>query len=67
MEGVYEEFGNSADFKLLMGLIYMNYQLFDLAVEEFLKATTYSTARMVGANSYLAYYNAGVMWECLGG
>lgn len=66
LEGVYEEFGNSADFKLLMGLIYMNNQLFDLAVEEFLKATAYSSARTVGANSYLAYYNAGVIRECLG-
>lgn len=34
-ENIYEEFGNSADFQFLMGLIYMNNAMFDAAVGEF--------------------------------
>ncbi len=64
--GVYDEFGDCADFKILMGLIFMNNMMFDKAVEEFLAATRYSSARTVGANSFIAYYNAGVIKECLG-
>ncbi len=64
--GVYEEFGNCADFKILMGLIFMNNMMFDRAVEEFLSATKYKDARTIGANSFIAYYNAGVIKECLG-
>ena len=66
LEGVYNEFCGSADFQFLMGLIYMNNEMFDRAVEEFIKATRHETARVVGANSYLAWYNAGVIRECLG-
>jgi glycosyltransferase involved in cell wall biosynthesis len=66
LEGVYEEFGKSADFQFLMGLIYMNNGQFDRAVEEFVKAAGQPSARTVGANSYLAWYNAGVIRECLG-
>lgn len=66
LEGVYDEFGASADFKFLMGLIYMNNQKFNQAVEEFLKATEFKECKMKGTNSYLAYYNAGVIMECLG-
>lgn len=65
-EGIYEEFGGTADFQFLMGLIYMNNEMFDAAVEEFVKATKHDTARTTGVNSYLAYYNAGVIRECLG-
>ena len=66
LEGVYAEFSGSADFHFLMGLIYMNNEIFDRAVEEFIKATHQETARTVGVNSYLAWYNAGVIRECLG-
>ncbi len=65
-ENIYDEFGNSADFKFLMGLIYMNNSLFERAVEEFLKATKYSDCKTVGVNSYSAFYNIGVIYECLG-
>jgi len=65
-ENIYEEFGNCADFKFLMGLIYMNNEMFDEAVAEFLKATEYEECRSVGVNSYLAFYNVGVIYECLG-
>lgn len=65
-ENIYEEFGNTADFKFLMGLIYMNNEMFDAAVEEFKKAVKMPEGRTKGANSYLAYYNIGVIYECLG-
>lgn len=66
LENVYDTFGSSADFRLLMGHIYMNNHLFSEAVNAFLSATECKNARMEGANSYLAYYNAGVILECLG-
>ena len=65
-EHIYDEFGDSPDFKFLMGLIYMNNGCFEEAVGEFEKATAYSTAKTVGTNSFLSYYNAGVIRECLG-
>ncbi len=65
-ENIYEEFGNSADFQFLMGLIYMNNERFEDAVAEFKKATKHAECRNIGTNSYLAYYNIGVIYECLG-
>lgn len=65
-ENIYEEFGSSADFQFLMGLIYMNNAMFEAAVEEFFKATKQKDSRTEGVNSYLAYYNVGVIYECLG-
>ncbi len=65
LEGIYEEFGDTADFRFLMGLIYMNNGLFERAVEAFLDAAKVKEAYTKGANSFLAYYNAGVICECL--
>ena len=65
-ENIYDEFGNTADFQFLMGLIYMNNARFEDAVSEFLKATKHSASRNIGANSYMAFYNIGVIYECLG-
>lgn len=65
-ENIYEEFGNSADFQFLMGLIYMNNSLFDKAVEEFKKAVKHAECKSKGVNSYAAFYNIGVIYECLG-
>lgn len=65
-ENIYEEFGGSADFQFLMGLIYMNNACFEQAVGEFLKATGHKECRNKGVNSYSAYYNIGVIYECLG-
>ena len=36
------------------------------AMEQFLKATTYETSEVEGANSFLARYNMGVINEALG-
>lgn len=65
-ENIYEEFGDSADFQFLMGLIYMNNTFFKEAIREFEKATSHTLSRCKGVNSYLAHYNIGVIYECLG-
>lgn len=66
LETLTKEFGNSSDFFFLLGYVYLNNERFSDAVQAFLKATEFSTARTAGANSYLAYYNIGVIYECLG-
>lgn len=66
MENIYDEFGKTADFKFLMGLIYMNNEMYKEAVCEFEKATRLPDGHTVGTNSYLANYNIGVIYECLG-
>lgn len=66
LEGIYSIFSKHADFVFLMGLIYMNNALFDRAVEEFQKATTINSCSVDGVNSYKAYYNVGVIYECIG-
>lgn len=65
-ESIQNEFGNTADFQFLMGLIYMNNARFEEAVAAFLKATKYKESRNVGANSCMAFYNIAVIYECLG-
>ena len=65
-EQIYPEFGNTADFQFLMGLIYMNNACFNAAVSEFEKAARQTSCKTSGVNSYAAYYNIGVIYECLG-
>ena len=65
-ENIYEEFATRADFSFLMGLIYMNNALFDQAITEFTKATTMKEYAVAGVNSFSAYYNIGVIYECTG-
>lgn len=66
LEKVYDAFSNSADFVYLMGHVYMNNAMFVQAVEEFKKATTFKTSNVRGVNSYLSYYNMGVIYEVAG-
>lgn len=66
LEGIYSIFSKHADFVFLMGLIYMNNAFFDRAIEEFQKATTIAAYSVDGVNSYKAYYNIGVIYECMG-
>ena len=65
-ENIYDEFATRADFLFLMGLIYMNNTLFDEAIAEFEKATTMKEYSVVGVNSFSAFYNIGVIYECTG-
>ena len=66
LENIYEVFAVRADFVFLMGLIYMNNGLFSKAVEEFKKSTSMEQFSVEGINSYRAYYNIGVIYECTG-
>lgn len=63
---VYDRFSRYADFLFLCGLIYMDNARFDEAVAEFAKATRIQQCSVEGVNSYLAWYNCGVIRECLG-
>lgn len=63
---VYDEFAVNADFIYLAGLIYMNNAMFDASVNEFIKAAGVEEYKMDGVNSYRAFYNIGVIYECLG-
>lgn len=66
LENLYDDFSWSADYVFMMAFVYMQNEMFDTAVQEFIKATEYSECKVQGVNSYLAYYNAGVICECLG-
>ncbi|MDL2301837.1 glycosyltransferase [Lachnospiraceae bacterium OttesenSCG-928-D06] len=63
---VYNEFAVRADFYFLMGHIYMNNGFFGKAVKEFEKATKSHIYRVEGVNGHKAYYNIGVIYECIG-
>ncbi|MCR5665514.1 MAG: glycosyltransferase [Eubacterium sp.] len=66
LEGVAEAFAHSADFCFVMGLIEMQNARFDKAITFFQEATRKSYGKVEGVNSYLAYYNQGVIYECTG-
>lgn len=66
LENIYDTFCVSSDFVFLMGLIYMNAGCFDEAIAQFEKATTIKKYATVGTNSFLAWYNAGVICEVRG-
>jgi hypothetical protein len=66
LEDIYDEFATSADYMFLMGLAYMNNERFEEAVAEFEKAAANPVCKVEGCNSFKAYYNAGVIRECLG-
>lgn len=63
---LYDEYSNSADFIFLAALILMNNGYINEAILEFKKATKLKKCKMDGVNSYLALYNIGVIYECIG-
>jgi tetratricopeptide (TPR) repeat protein len=63
---IYDIFSHTADFIFLIALIYMNNGMFEKAVEEFQKAAQMGECKLEGVNDYLAFYNIGVIYECLG-
>ncbi len=63
---VYDEFSHSADFVFMIALVYMNNGRFNEALRELAKVTKYKTCKMEGVTTYQAWYNAGVIHECLG-
>lgn len=66
LEGLYIDFCQSADFLFMLGNVYMQNARFDQAIEMFLEAANLSDCVVEGVNSYLAYYNIGVIYECIG-
>lgn len=66
LESVYDTFCGRVGFVFMMGLVYMNVGMLQQAVNEFEKATHMPSGDTEGTNSYLAYYNIGVIFECLG-
>ena len=63
---LYDTFAVRADFVFLMGLVYMNNGLFDASIAEFKKAAAMEEFSVDGVNSFMAYYNIGVIYECTG-
>lgn len=55
-----------ADFNFVMALIYMNNARFREAVAKFGECKNSNECKIEGVNSYLADYNIGVIYECLG-
>ena len=66
LAGVYDAFDSSADFVTLMGLIYLRNGQYMKALLEFLKATTFETAHVTGANTFIPSYNIGLINEMMG-
>lgn len=58
-QNIYDAFCSSADFVYVMGLIYLENKLYEEALDEFQKATTFEFASEEGANSYRSYYQIG--------
>lgn len=65
-QNIYDEFATSADFVCLMGLIYLRKGMILEAMTEFLKATSFETARTEGANTFIPTFNMGCVNEVLG-
>lgn len=65
-QNIYDTFAGQADFVYLMGLIYLKNNLFEEALDEFQKATTFDFANEEGANSYLSYYQIGYILKLAG-
>ena len=65
-QNIYDDFAFTADFVCLMGLIYLRKGMIVQAMTEFLKATTFDTAKTQGANSFIPTFNMGCVNEVLG-
>lgn len=66
LENLYDDFSHSADYNFMMGLVYMKNMKLDEAVQSFLAAVQIPECAVEGVNSYQAYYNIGVIYECTG-
>lgn len=64
--GVYDTFCTRADFVFMLGVANMQTGQIEQAIVEFKKAVTISSHCIEGVNSYSAYYNLGVIYDCMG-
>lgn len=65
-ESIREAFATTADFVLLMGLIYLRNEQYIAAMKEFLTALSIEKCRVEGANSFIPRYNMGCINELMG-
>lgn len=65
-EPIYDRFSNEASFLCNMGLVYLNNNMPLKAMMEFIKATQCPSTETEGANTFIAYYNIGLINENLG-
>lgn len=56
---VYDSFTHSADFVFTMGRIYLENHMYEEALDEFQKATTFEFSNSDGITTYRAYYEIG--------
>ncbi|BBF45212.1 glycosyl transferase, family 2 [Lachnospiraceae bacterium KM106-2] len=66
LTGIYDAFAHSSDFVFMIALVLMNNADFAGALQQFEIATKMKNAKVDGINGFLAYYNMGVIKECLG-
>lgn len=66
LERYEDTYKDKPDFNFAMGIIYMNNAMFQEAVTKFLACQNNKKGKIEGVNSYLANYNIGVIYECLG-
>lgn len=66
LEGVYDAFATTADFFCIMGQIYMANGQYIKAMMEFVKAVHCPVARENGTNSFISFYNMGLINEMMG-
>ncbi|MCM1261261.1 MAG: glycosyltransferase [Butyrivibrio sp.] len=65
-EPIYNNFANDASFLCNMGLVYLNNNMPLKAMMEFVKATQCPNSEVEGSNTFIAYYNIGLINETLG-
>lgn len=66
LQALYEDYCDYADYLFMMALVFMKNAKFDISVDLFFQATKCEKFSVEGVNSYLAFYNIGVIFECLG-
>lgn len=65
LENLYDDFGHSADYVCMLGLIYLRNGQLIKAMKEFLRATTMENGHVEGVNSFIPTYNLGCINEVM--
>lgn len=65
LENVYQEFSGNADYIFMLANVYLQNGFFEQAIKAFEIVVNFKTCKIEGVNSYLAYYNIGIIYECM--
>ena len=65
-EGICDEFSSVTDFVYLMGNIYQDNGMYEKALEQYQRALQMPPGRQSGTNSFLPFYQSGIIFETLG-